>query len=281
MAYVVAFVDGSELNGNWRQSERFIRMGMGWFFRRLCKFLALEVVFSGPGTFDRGPYLFGVHPHGILPFGGFTSIVWSALGFSKAFPTAKVRLLAASFCFWIPVYRDVLLGCGFIDASRVSCERAITLGHSIAVCPGGASEALVSGADADRLLLNHRRGFVKLALKNGLSLVPVFSFNEGNAWNCVKAEDLRPRWIAKAARSVQICFQGAFGWSVPLVCSLIPKQSKVTVVFGSPIEVVQKLEPSEADIEAIFDLYRTRLVEMHAKYSPLYSEPRNKELVIL
>ena len=43
---------------------------------------------------------------------------------------------------------------------------------------GGASEAYNSDPDEIRLVLNRRKGFVKLALQYGRPLVPVFSFGE-------------------------------------------------------------------------------------------------------
>ena len=43
---------------------------------------------------------------------------------------------------------------------------------------GGALEALESQTSEIRLVLNRRKGFVKLALRFGVDLVPTFSFGE-------------------------------------------------------------------------------------------------------
>lgn len=43
---------------------------------------------------------------------------------------------------------------------------------------GGAPEAANSDKDCLKLVLNRRKGFVKLALRFGVDLVPTFSFGE-------------------------------------------------------------------------------------------------------
>ena len=44
--------------------------------------------------------------------------------------------------------------------------------------PGGALEALNADPNQIRLVLNRRKGFIKLALRFGSDLVPTFSFGE-------------------------------------------------------------------------------------------------------
>lgn len=43
---------------------------------------------------------------------------------------------------------------------------------------GGALEALEATANQIKLVLNRRKGFIKLALRFGVDLVPTFSFGE-------------------------------------------------------------------------------------------------------
>ena len=47
-----------------------------------------------------------------------------------------------------------------------------------ALVVGGASEALYHGTKPVELVLNRRKGFVKLAIRYGTPLVPVFAFGE-------------------------------------------------------------------------------------------------------
>lgn len=51
-------------------------------------------------------------------------------------------------------------------------------GHIIGLLPGGAAEAFYCRPGNYRIVLKKRKGFIKLALKNGSPLVPVLSFGE-------------------------------------------------------------------------------------------------------
>ena len=61
-------------------------------------------------------------------------------------------------------------------------------GLAAVLVPGGALEALNSDEDKIRLVLNRRKGFIKLALRFGVNLVPTFSFGENFIYDQVKAE---------------------------------------------------------------------------------------------
>ena len=51
-------------------------------------------------------------------------------------------------------------------------------GHASILIVGGALEALEGHTKEIRLVLNRRKGFIKLALRFGVDLVPTFSFGE-------------------------------------------------------------------------------------------------------
>ena len=53
--------------------------------------------------------------------------------------------------------------------------------------PGGASEASYCGDHKEiKLVLKRRRGFIKMALENGVDLVPSFSFGETDIYQQFK-----------------------------------------------------------------------------------------------
>ena len=63
-------------------------------------------------------YVMGVHPHSILPFGGMINVSTDVNRFPQLFEGIDFRTLSASFCFYVPLYRDLLLAGGVIDAVR-------------------------------------------------------------------------------------------------------------------------------------------------------------------
>ncbi len=48
--------------------------------------------------------MIGVHPHGVLPFGGIIALSHEFDGgFASTFPGIQFRTLAATFCFYVPL----------------------------------------------------------------------------------------------------------------------------------------------------------------------------------
>jgi 2-acylglycerol O-acyltransferase 2 len=126
--YAYFFVDLSELYCGW--SNVTFRESIVWkFFARRFQIKAKKTTeLEGDKS-----YIFGLHPHGILPLGGLSG----PNGFKALFPTIPFRVLVASFCFYMPVYREILLASGAIDASRFSAMRALKKGYSLVLVPGG------------------------------------------------------------------------------------------------------------------------------------------------
>ena len=110
--------------------------------------------------------------------------------FHSLFPGINFRALVATFCFYLPVYRELLLAGGVVDAARYSAKHILGLGYSLALVPGGATEALYNDPERDVVYIKKRHGFVSLALEAGASLVPTFSFNECNTFGVLEARNV-------------------------------------------------------------------------------------------
>ena len=63
-----------------------------------------------------------------------------------------------------------------------------TKGIVTILVPGGAHEARNWSKDQVKLYLNKRKGFIKLALRFGVDLVPTFSFNEQFIYKQISVE---------------------------------------------------------------------------------------------
>jgi 2-acylglycerol O-acyltransferase 2 len=203
-------------------------------------------------------------------------MVTDATGFSSKFPGLELRGLAASFCFYVPIYRDLLLA-GFVcDAARYSAKRLLDSGKSIFLVPGGATEALYASPEEDVLVLKSRKGFVRLALQYGADLIPCFSFNENNTFSQLSTSHNSHPWISKLKKK----FQAVFGISLPLITNIIPKRAEVVTVVGAPIPVGKAREPTEREVEETLETYIKALKALYAEHGPKYNQPRDKKLVI-
>ena len=159
----------------------------------------------------RRNYLFGYHPHGIISVGAITNFATDATGFSELFPGVALRVATLSFNFKIPFFRELLLACGVVDASAASiahcCDARRGPGASCMVVIGGARESLNAQPGTQRLVLAERKGFVKVALRAGASLVPVFAFGENDLFDQAAARE------GGLARRVQVATQRLFGFT--------------------------------------------------------------------
>lgn len=136
---------------------------------------------------------------------------------------------------------------------------------------GGAQEALNSRPGIYRIILKKRKGFVKLALQTGASIVPIFSFNEVEVFDQPSNEpgskirrfqEFVKKWttVAPAIFIGRGFFQYSFG--------LIPQRHPIFTVVGAPIPTVKNPTPSNQEIEDMHDKFivaLTKLFEDHKK----------------
>lgn len=71
---------------------------------------------------------------------------------------------------------------GMASVSKPACANILSkgAGTGIAIVVGGAAESLSAHPGTADLTLKKRYGFVKMAIREGADLVPVFSFGEND-----------------------------------------------------------------------------------------------------
>lgn len=154
-----------------------------FLWKHFANYFPITSILSAPLELDpKKSYIFACFPHGLLCLGA-TIEFRSNYGNSKTFfPKHKRYSITLPSNFYIPFYREVILGIGSCSSSKESLEHLLgdpKGGKAIGLVPGGASEAQYSQPGGTyKLLLKNRKGFIKLALKYGSPIVPVFSFGE-------------------------------------------------------------------------------------------------------
>jgi 1-acyl-sn-glycerol-3-phosphate acyltransferase len=272
LAYLPTYLDNGEKTG--KRVSQYVKNFVG--FKLVKWYFHMDVVAAGGKLDPKRQYLLGVHPHGFLPVGTMIAMLTDVCGIeSKVLNGVKMRTLAASFCFYIPAYRDLILGGGIIDAARYNAHHALEQGYSLSLVPGGATEGLYASPGKHILVLKKRKGFIKLALEHGCDLVPVYSFGENNCYN--QLSDVWPR-----VRKFQDKFQRVLGLSLPLVKNIFPHRTTITVCFGKPIPVQKVVNPTDEQVQALLDTYIAKLREHFEENAPKYiPNPAERELVIL
>ncbi|RXN04381.1 diacylglycerol O-acyltransferase 2 [Labeo rohita] len=221
-------------------------------------------------------YIFGYHPHGIFCFGAFCNFGTEATGFSKIFPGIKPSLATLAGNFRLPVFRDYLMSGGICPVNRNSIDYLLSsngTGNAVVIVIGGAAESLDCAPGMNSVTLRNRKGFVKLALKQGADLVPVYSFGENEVYKQLIFDD--DSWW----RTVQKRLQKILGFAPCLFhgCGLffreswglVPYCKPITTVVGEPITVPKIEEPTQdvidmyhamyiRSLKSLFDNYKTR-----------------------
>lgn len=229
-------------------------------------------------------YIFGFHPHGVLVAGAFGNFCTEASGFSTMFPGLTPYLLMLPFWFRVPFFRDYIMCGGLVSSEKASASYIISRpegGHVAVVAVGGAPESLDARPGALTLQVLQRKGFIKLALKHGAWLVPVFSFGENELFDQME----NPQ--GSALRRLQDRLQRIMGVALPLFHArgvfqysfgLLPYRKPIHTVVGRPIPVSQTPSPSKEDIDSLHKLYIEALVQVFEEHKANYGISEDKHL---
>ncbi|KAJ0412613.1 hypothetical protein ATCC90586_006980 [Pythium insidiosum] len=238
-------------------------------------------------------YLFVIHPHGIIGFGAWLTFAADAAGLSRKNRDLDVALATVNVNFFLPFWREILFAVGILDASFKSLQAGLRRNRSIAVVLGGAAEALHAHPGTCDIILNKRKGIIRLALNTGTPLVPVFMFGEnelfyqvpnpkGSLLYALQKQFLKyckfspPIPVGTGKQFLKYC---KFSPPIPvgtgvLGCpvGLLPHRVPLQVVTGTPIPVPHIESPTDADVLKYQAIYRSALEKLYAKYAPHYYE---------
>lgn len=236
-------------------------------------------------------YIFGYHPHGIISVGALCNFGTYATGFDELFPGIDLRLLTLSVNFKFPLYREYFLAMGINDASKESIEYHMSKkGRSVLLVVGGAAESLETNVSENNLILQDRKGFVKMALKTGANLVPIFSFGENDIFETVKFEG---KW-----KRLQMWLQKKMGFALPLFfgraltgglehilfkcnAGIFPFRTPIHSFVGAPVEIPKKFTEEEITPELLdkyHDMYIKALKELHDNNKGEFTQEKEKRL---
>lgn len=275
----IQFDDAPQSGG--RRSEWARRLKIWRYF---AAYYPVSLIKSAELPPDR-PYVFGYHPHGIIGMGAIANFGTAATEFPASFPGVTPHLLTLNSNFKIPLYRDILMALGLCSVNRRSCERILRKGkgHAITIVVGGASESLSARPGTANLTLRKRLGFIKIAMRNGADLVPVFSFGENDIYSQLINDE------TSNLHKFQKWFQKIFGFTLPLFhgrgiwisLGLMPYRHPIVSVVGRPVPVKQTPNPTRAELEQVQQLYIKELERIWNQWKDAYAANRTKELTII
>lgn len=248
--YLRSFLSGKEYsaNGAWPAFQRW----SAW--KPITRFLFGEckLVVEEPEKLRACKQgILAVAPHGVVSFNHVLYITDAAGWLSRDVWPVDRRELGASVIFRIPLYRELLLWLGCVDASLATARRVLKSGRSLFVYPGGEAEQMRARPGDHIAYWESRKGFVKLALEFGIPLIPSYCFGENELFHPLNMfSQLRMALCNKFHVAIPLGY-GRWG-------TLLPRKIPLVSVIGSPMEV-PKMGRDDPDFSAKVD-------EVHAAF---------------
>ncbi|GLD71686.1 2-acylglycerol O-acyltransferase 2-A-like isoform X2 [Lates japonicus] len=183
--------------------------------------------------------------------------------------------------------RDYIMCGGLVSSCKSSLSYLVSRpegGNVAVIAVGGAPEALDARPGALTLQLQNRKGFIKMALKHGAQLVPVFSFGENELFDQMENPTGSP------LRTLQNRLQSIMGVAMPLFHArgvfqysfgLMPYRKSIHTVVGKPISVAQTPSPSNEDIESLHTLYLQSLTDLFEQHKHTYGLSDDQHLTFI
>lgn len=220
-------------------------------------------------------YIFCAFPHGCCTVNhGLT--MTDACGMLSHIYTGDRRDLAASILFFIPIIREILLLWGNVDAGGSTAHYNLKRGRSLMIFVGGEKEQLLTQPHQHLIVVRERKGFIKLSLQYGCSLVPMYCFGENELYSVSNLFlDFRKYLQHHYQIGLPICF-GVFG-------SWIPFQIPLNIEIGKPIHVdkIAKDKITQKDIDNLHQRFMEEMNRLFETSKEKYGVSKDTKLIIL
>lgn len=136
---------------------------------------------------DGKNFLLIAQPHGVLSYGGFCAKITCPKKYGHL-PTAVAAAL-----LHFPILKQVMGMFSLIDASASNMAKVFKKDGPegcIILYVGGIAELFKCSLTEERLYLSKRKGFVKLALREGVDIIPAYFFGNTSILSILKTGPL-------------------------------------------------------------------------------------------
>eukprot|EP00455_Lapot_gusevi_P054262 TRINITY_DN8657_c0_g1_i7.p1 TRINITY_DN8657_c0_g1~~TRINITY_DN8657_c0_g1_i7.p1 ORF type:complete len:177 (+),score=39.77 TRINITY_DN8657_c0_g1_i7:253-783(+) len=161
---------------------------------------------------------------------------------------------------------------GIIDAGRNSAYKALKKGHSLGLSSGGIAEIFECTSEHETIVMEDRKGFVKLAMQTGAKLVPCYLFGNTKALTCLTDSAGRLQRLSRKLRASITLFWGRF--FLP-----IPYRVPISGVMGLPLDVPFDENPSRELVNEYHAKFIARLNELFDEHKHAYGWA-DRELIV-
>ena len=213
-----------------------------------------------------GPALLvGNHNGGLVPVDSyFTGLaIWDHFKGRRA-----MYSLVHDFVFEDPLLRKYALRLGMLRASRESARHVFDQGHALLVYPGSDLDTFRPFSQRGKVILGGRKGFLALALKEGIPIIPVVSAGTHEQLVVLTRGDRLARLLRMHAWArTEVCpVILAVPWGITTgFVPYLPLPAQTSICFGEPMRW-PGLRPEDAAksdvIQRCYDEVEARMQQM-------------------
>jgi 1-acyl-sn-glycerol-3-phosphate acyltransferase len=161
-------------------------------------------------------------------------------------------LLLGQLMPWVPNLRKF----GTVAAGHENAERALRAGAAVLVYPGGDYETHRPSWESAKVDFNDRKGFIRLALRNGVPIVPVVSIGgQETALFLSRGETLaRLLRLDKMFRLKVLPISIAIPWGLNVgdMLTHVPLPAKITIEVLPAIDLREEFG-TRPDVDEVYD----------------------------
>ncbi|XP_017132701.1 diacylglycerol O-acyltransferase 2 [Drosophila elegans] len=277
--------------------------GNGWMITRTNRlhrhyrdYFPVELVKTAELPANKN-YILASFPHGILGTGIGINMGVEISKWLELFPQVRPKVGTLDQHFHVPFMREVLRCWGLVSVSKEALIRMLSksndpkhkdngdgfTSNAVAILVGGAQETMDSHPGEYILTLKNRKGFVRLAIRTGSSIVPSFSFGEVDIFDQVAnpPDSLlrRVQNVVKKLTGVSPLIpvgRGFFNYTF----GFLPFRRRIVQVVGSPIDVVQSDQPDPEYVDKVHGQVIEALEKLFDQCKDKYLQnPKSAKLV--
>jgi hypothetical protein len=241
--------------------------------RNITKYLSTSFVWPASmhrPSMEKTPVIFCAIPHGVGPIGITAYPLWSCLWNDKV-----CHWTCAPFVLKLPYIAHYMMKIGYIPAEQRHILETLTKKEeNVGVVLDGI-DGMFQPTTQEYAFVKKRKGIVKIALKAGVPLVPVYGFGHTALWTVV----VDPfGLLEKLSNKLQVSltpFFGRYGWFLGP-----PRRIPIAVVLGEPVVCPRVDEPTQEQVDKYHQLLLDSYAQLFEKHKGAYGWGHKKLLFV-
>ena len=194
--------------------------------------------------------LFTFHPHGYFANGMFLAHISNN--------TVKNSVIAGSRMALVYPWGGIIMkSFGVEGVNPENFENMLKKKENISVIPGGFEEATLTRYGKQRVFLNNRKGFIKMTLKYGYMIYPVYTFGETNLHNSLSNEKL-------GLVLNKLKLPGTIPYSKNLIFP--NNDEELVTVIGKGLQMPKIEKPTQDEVDKYHSIYVENLKRIYLKF---------------